>query len=89
MSADKEELVAALAVIEQMRAIVADPVSDYYGEIRVQFNAIVKAPMSALAKAKADALREAARVMDQQDADSRHVHWLNARADRIEKEATA
>lgn len=62
------DIAARDAVIAEMRRIVFDPASDYYGEIRAQFDSLAQSPTTALDAVKAEArnaaLEEAAKVAE-------------------------
>lgn len=55
------------AVIAAMRAIVTDPVVDYYGELRVWFNALATSPADALEAVKATAWDEGYTIGNRHD----------------------
>lgn len=78
---------AALAVIEQVGRALTESDVRYEERNRNAFAILAQSPASALAKVKADAIREAAKHLDEMDADSTHIRTLLAEADRIEKEA--
>lgn len=82
-----EQLAAAFAVVEQLRNTGAVPIDEVWQRWRAIF---AQTPTSALAKVKADVLREAAdRISDSSMTRPRPAaaEWLRAEADRIESEA--